>query len=305
MAKGVAVPEFIADASAAKEIQDSVDKDTKGKGEEEKEETKEAQVEVEIDTGVEDGQELRERLKKLLQTVEKPKDGQTYEDAVVKAEEFEKDEDCNYHVDFVYAMANCRAASYKLDPMDWLQVKLKAGRIVPAMATTTAAVAGLQTLELVKLAKGVKKTDHRNSFLNLAVPIMQAGEPGDAPVTKLTEKHSTTLWDRWEVDAKDLTLKDTLAKVEAKYEGLVVRDVLRGGAPIYFHAIMSAPGKEKDRERTLGTRLAELLGADAGAGDEDAEEAEKYADLTITCVRKGDASEQILEGIPPLRVHLA
>lgn len=51
------------------------------------------------------------------------------------------------------AMGNCRAESYKLDPMDWLQVKLKAGRIVPAMATTTASIAGLQTLELVKLLR--------------------------------------------------------------------------------------------------------------------------------------------------------
>jgi len=30
---------------------------------------------------------------------------------------------------------------------------------------------------------------------------MQAGEPGDVPKTKLTEKLETTLWDRWEVDA--------------------------------------------------------------------------------------------------------
>jgi hypothetical protein len=40
-------------------------------------------------------------------------------------------------------MSNCRAWSYKLDAMDWLHVKLKAGRIVPAMATTTASIAGV------------------------------------------------------------------------------------------------------------------------------------------------------------------
>jgi len=40
-------------------------------------------------------------------------------------------------------LANVRASNYKLDEMDWLTVKIKAGRIVPALATTTAAVAGL------------------------------------------------------------------------------------------------------------------------------------------------------------------
>jgi hypothetical protein len=30
--------------------------------------------------------------------------------------------------------------------MDWITTKLKAGRIVPALATTTTSVAGLQTL---------------------------------------------------------------------------------------------------------------------------------------------------------------
>jgi len=40
-------------------------------------------------------------------------------------------------------MSNCRSVSYKLDAMDYITVKLKAGRIVPAMATTTASIAGV------------------------------------------------------------------------------------------------------------------------------------------------------------------
>ena len=68
-------------------------------------------------------------------------------ESLVEAEEFEKDDDSNFHIDFMYSMGNCRAANYKLEPMSWINVKLKAGRIIPALATTTAAVAGLQTLE--------------------------------------------------------------------------------------------------------------------------------------------------------------
>jgi hypothetical protein len=71
------------------------------------------------------------------------KKDETYDNKIIKSEEFEKDNDSNFHIDFMHAMGNCRSVNYKLEPMDWIQVKLKAGRIVPAMATTTASIAGL------------------------------------------------------------------------------------------------------------------------------------------------------------------
>jgi hypothetical protein len=61
----------------------------------------------------------------------------------MSCEEFEKDDDSNFHIDFICACANIRALNYGLKEMDWLTVKLKAGRIVPALATTTSAIAGL------------------------------------------------------------------------------------------------------------------------------------------------------------------
>jgi len=130
---------------------------------------------------------------------------------------------------------------------------------------------------------------------------MQASEPGDVLKTKLTDKIETTLWDRWEVDGKNSTLREVIAKVEAKYEGLTVRDVLQGGAPIFFHAIMNAPGKEKDKEQALNSMLAELVGAIAEGS---AEPDEPYIDLTITCVPNDDPTAEVLEGVPPLRVKL-
>ena len=35
-------------------------------------------------------------------------------DFAIKAEEFEKDDDANGHIDFIYAAANLRALNYKL-----------------------------------------------------------------------------------------------------------------------------------------------------------------------------------------------
>lgn len=62
------------------------------------------------------------------------------------AEEFEKDDDQNGHIDLIYSMANLRAENYRLEKMDWLTTKLKAGRITPALSTTTSCIAGLQTI---------------------------------------------------------------------------------------------------------------------------------------------------------------
>ena len=61
---------------------------------------------------------------------------------------------------------------------------------------------------------------------------------------------------------------------------------------------MSAPGKEKDKEKLMTTKLAELLDVDITDKDSDS-----YVDLTITCVNK-DKPSDILEGVPTLRVIL-
>jgi hypothetical protein len=42
----------------------------------------------------------------------------------VIAEDFEKDDDTNFHVDFLHALTNLRARNYKLDEYEWLQVRL-------------------------------------------------------------------------------------------------------------------------------------------------------------------------------------
>lgn len=93
--------------------------------------------------GGDEVEEVKQQFAKLCKDIEKPKPGQSYEDILIKAEEFEKDDDTNFHIDLIHSMSNCRALSYTLDAMDWLHVKLKAGRIVPAMATTTASISGV------------------------------------------------------------------------------------------------------------------------------------------------------------------
>jgi len=285
MASGFKPDPFVPDDAKAKEIQASVEKEStkneEEKKEEEAEEAKEDMPEADVDEVDKLKAEFLAIYNQMNDGAKKPIGNQEWiEKNLIRGEEFEKDNDANFHIDFMYSMGNCRASCYKLEPMDWITVKLKAGRIVPALATTTAAVSGMQTLELVKILKGCKKEDYRNIFLNLAVPIMQAGEPGDAPKEKLLEGVEVTLWDRWEVkDAKNMPLQGLIKHIEETYAGLEVRDVMKGGTPIFFHAIMSAAGKEQEKKKVLETSIRKLA---------ECEPEDTYVDLAITCVRKDD-----------------
>jgi hypothetical protein len=55
---------------------------------------------------------------------------------------FEKDDSSNYHIEFMGGVSNLRARNYRIDEVDNFRVKLIAGKIIPAIATTTAMVVG-------------------------------------------------------------------------------------------------------------------------------------------------------------------
>jgi Ubiquitin fold domain len=120
---------------------------------------------------------------------------------------------------------------------------------------------------------------------------MQAGEPGDVIKEKLLDGLEVSLWDRWEVH-QDGTLTQVITTIEEKYPGLEVRDIMRGNTPLYFHAIMTAPGKESEKKEALGSSVRKLTES----------EQEDYVDLNITCVRKDDPEHKIIKGVPPVRV---
>jgi ubiquitin-activating enzyme E1 len=65
--------------------------------------------------------------------------------------DFEKDDDYNFHISFIASAANLRCDNYSIKRTDFQACKIIAGKIIAAIATTTAAVCGLVILELFKL----------------------------------------------------------------------------------------------------------------------------------------------------------
>ena len=136
----------------------------------------------------------------------------------LQAVEFEKDDDSNGQVDFLTCASNLRALNYGIQPSDRYSVKGIAGKIIPAIATTTALVSGLIALELYKIvSNGGDISKYRNGFINLALPFFGFTEPVAPPVTKYRE-FVWTLWDRFKLDGTKMTLREMLDWFQKEYK---------------------------------------------------------------------------------------
>lgn len=90
---------------------------------------------------------------------------------------FDKDEDNNFHIDYITQSSNLRARNYKIAEADRQKTKMIAGKIIPAIATTTAMIAGTITVELYKLMFETDVEKYKNTFANLGINIILFSEP--------------------------------------------------------------------------------------------------------------------------------
>ena len=146
-------------------------------------------------------------------------------------------------MDFITACSNARASSYRIAAANKHKTKLIAGKIIPAIATTTAVVAGLVSIEMYKMIQGLKDVEkYKNAFLNLALPFYAFSEPILAPKNKYYDVE-WTLWDRYDIKG-DITLQELLDIFENEHK-LEISMLSQGVCMLY--AFFMPADKRKER----------------------------------------------------------
>lgn len=143
---------------------------------------------------------------------------------------FEKDDDTNFHIDFIAATANLRGANYGIPQADRHKIKGIAGKIIPAIATTTALVSGLVSVELYKVLLELKNIEsYRSVFANLALPYFGFSEPAAVKKSKIKDLEFS-MWDSLKFN--NMTVANLMKNITEKYK-LTVSSITVGSMILY------------------------------------------------------------------------
>lgn len=159
--------------------------------------------------------------------------------------DFEKDDDSNFHIDFITACSNLRARNYRIPEADRNKTKMIAGKIIPAIATTTAMITGAVGTEMIKFCAGLTSIGKfKNAFINLALPSVMFTEPDDVkkikskdydpiiggPVKAIPEEYTT--YDKVTINEGSLTLQQFIDWMKDN-KGVEIQMVTCGSVAIY------------------------------------------------------------------------
>ena len=142
---------------------------------------------------------------------------------------FEKDNDENYHINFILSFSNLRANNYGIENCSFLKAKETAGNIIPAIASTTAAITGICCLQIYTLLQTDNLDLFRNSAFNLATSQFDLFIPeekryiSDSPKTENSIEKKVipkeyTVWDKIDIYGPNKTIKNIIDDFKEKYE---------------------------------------------------------------------------------------
>jgi ubiquitin-activating enzyme E1 len=140
---------------------------------------------------LESASDLDRLCNSILQSLPTP---QELQHAQVRLQSVDFDKDIDSHMHVVASSGNLRARNYKIPEADLHTSRGIAGKITPAIATTTALVTGAICMEIYKLILNKKANQYLNTFTNLAVPLFTSMEPEPPKVTKSKIKGQEWKW---------------------------------------------------------------------------------------------------------------
>mmetsp|Transcript_11472 Transcript_11472/g.12589 ORF Transcript_11472/g.12589 Transcript_11472/m.12589 type:complete len:1077 (+) Transcript_11472:2-3232(+) len=211
--------------------------------------------------------------------------------------DFEKDDDTNFHIDFITAASNMRALNYEIEAASRHQCKMIAGKIVPAVATTTAMITGLVEIEMYKLVLGLDKKKLVCANINLGTSTYQLFEPDNA--IKEKEEYSDiemctvkpvpegfTCWDKIVVDKGDLTVEEFVKAIPEIHHGVKVDSInkmnlseaeIKAGKGRALYLSFPMPAQKEQIERDFKRKLSDVYADTFGKVDQD------YLLLAVAC----------------------
>eukprot|EP01123_Difflugia_compressa_P008744 TRINITY_DN268_c0_g1_i2.p1 TRINITY_DN268_c0_g1~~TRINITY_DN268_c0_g1_i2.p1 ORF type:complete len:1096 (+),score=241.98 TRINITY_DN268_c0_g1_i2:155-3442(+) len=173
--------------------------------------------------------------------------------------DFEKDDDSNFHIDFITGCSNMRALNYTIPTATRHKCKMIAGKIIPAVATTTAMITGVVEMELYKFVLQLPVSKFCNSNINLAVSDFKLFEPIGPKKAKesfdplenevvVPVPDGWTIWDKIVIDKGDLTVGEFVEMFPQIHHGCTISSLFFkqpvDGTPIWLDFPITTQQKE-------------------------------------------------------------
>jgi ubiquitin-activating enzyme E1 len=188
----------------------------------------------------------------------------------LKPADFEKDDDSNHHIDVLLAATNLRSTNYHIKESNRASVRVIAGRIIPAIATTTAMITGFVQLEIIKYLKQAPLEAHRMASVNLATntfcvellpdPIKKKSGLDQATYMQVVAiPEGFTVWDRVDIKAPGCTLEQFIEQVARQHHDVKL-DMLSTISKQTLYISSDAAAYERNKGRKLIELYEEATG---------------------------------------------
>ncbi len=146
----------------------------------------------------------------------------------IKQIKLDKENDENYHMNFILAFSNLRANNFNIEKTDFLSVKKIAGNIIPAIASTTAAITGIACLQIYTLLLTDDLYSLKNCDFNLATSQFDLYFPEEKTYIEDIKNDDNiienkvipgeyTIWDKIDIFGPNKTVKNIVDYFKDKY----------------------------------------------------------------------------------------